>query len=1117
MRDACPREQAGKLSRIVLAGFWRDNMFIRRLLGSLVLVLPLLTASAQLIPRSTGLPDDVQMTPPVGAPPVRMQRASTRGPVMIELAAEPTAVVYARLRDEVSAKNGSVDAMANQAAVAQLAVVEAQQAPFVRALRSGDIDGTFLYAIQRVGNGVAAELSADEAIRVAAMPGVRRVVPLALMSVALSSSVSLIEAPSLWNPNAGSGHRGEGIRIGIIDSGVDYLHVDLGGAGVYSRTNFTTADVPWNSKVVGGTDLAGDSYDAGSSDAARRTPHPDPDPMDCMGHGTHVAGIAAGLGVRSNGTVFTGPYGSSIDPAAFRIGPGVAPAAQIYAIRVFGCSGLTLLVPQALDWAVDPNRDGNLSDHLDIVNMSIGTDYGAVADAAAMAASDNAALAGTIVVAASGNAGDSHFITSSPAAATRALSVAASVDSTDTVDTFVVTAPPSLAGSKSALPSVNYAWSKMTTPLTAVVAYPPSQRTGCQAFSPANAALLAGKIALLDWTDDDCSSGVRVQNAATANAAGVLIAYNNHSRIDITISGSSSIPAMIAAQAVTDAIKNALPVTIRFDSQLLGLGSTRVVDNTIIDTLTDFTSRGPRSFDGLLKPEITAPGSTIFSAKALSGNLGVSENGTSMASPLVAGGLALLKQIHPTWTAEELKALAMNSAALNLYRGPSQGMPLYAPAAVGAGRFSLADAAMLDVLAYAVDNPGSVGISFGLVEVPGQISVERQFRVVNKSSITAVVALSYTPVTSVPGVSFDFPGGTTLSIAPNSSVTARLRLTAISSQMKHRRDPAMDDKQGGYPRCWITEASGNIELLRGFEPLRLPVEAIVRPSSSMTGGSATVNLSAASGHASLPLSGNSFETGTSYPDDWVSLVTPFELRESHVRIPSIPAVQNLRYAGVTSDYKAKSSSLADTIIYFGISSFGPWSSPAEIDYEIGIDVNGDGHDDYLLYNTSGGAFLAQGAKNDVHIAALCPLPFPALPSPSCSSQYLNGVAANNVDTSVFNTDVVRYPVPASRLGLTAGHSQFSWRVYVYDPVTGALTDSTARLTFDPAHAPNLFATLSSGMFFDRVNNPLSIDWTAGDNAGGTRGILLLHYFNAAGARAEVIPTGETGRRRSVNH
>lgn len=119
-------------------------MSVGRFFASLVLAFPLLTASAQITPLSTGLPDDLQVTPPVGAPPARMQRALIRRPMMIELAAEPTAVVYARERDRLSAKGGAVEALANQASVAQLAVVERAQAPFIEALKNGDIDGTFL-------------------------------------------------------------------------------------------------------------------------------------------------------------------------------------------------------------------------------------------------------------------------------------------------------------------------------------------------------------------------------------------------------------------------------------------------------------------------------------------------------------------------------------------------------------------------------------------------------------------------------------------------------------------------------------------------------------------------------------------------------------------------------------------------------------------------------------------------------------------------------------------------------------------------------------------------------------------------------------------------------------
>src|SRR4051794_3830076 len=353
--------------------------------------------------------------------------------VFIELTAEPAAVTYAREH-----------ALQAKAAIAvdQVARVEQQQLPVRAALP----DGSFRYSISRAANGIVAELDDDDIARIAAMPNVKRIIPMAPLKLDLTSSVALVGAPQVW-AQAG-GRRGDGVRLGIIDTGVDYLHVDLGGAGVYSRTNFTTSDVPWNAKVVGGIDLAGDDYDAGSSSASKRTPHPDPDPFDCEGHGTHVAGIAAGRGVKSDGSAFTGPYGATLDANAFRVGPGVAPGAQVYAIRVFGCTGSTLLIPQALDWALDPNGDGNLSDHLDVVNMSIGSSFGANGDAVALAAADNAARAGIIVVASAGNSGDVHMITGSPAAAARVISVASSVDNSDVFDGFVVTGPASIAGSK---------------------------------------------------------------------------------------------------------------------------------------------------------------------------------------------------------------------------------------------------------------------------------------------------------------------------------------------------------------------------------------------------------------------------------------------------------------------------------------------------------------------------------------------------------------------------------------------------------------------------------------------------------------------------------------------
>jgi subtilisin family serine protease len=139
---------------------------------------------------------------------------------------------------------------------------------------------------------------------------------------------------------------GRDIKVGIVDTGIDYTHADFGGTGTvtaYANNNpnivepvsFPTA------KVVGGRDFAGSAYNAAAFGTAN--PLPDADPLDSSGHGTHVAGTAGGWGVLRDGGTYRGTFSASLDFNQFSIGPGSAPEAKLYALKVFGDQGSTAL------------------------------------------------------------------------------------------------------------------------------------------------------------------------------------------------------------------------------------------------------------------------------------------------------------------------------------------------------------------------------------------------------------------------------------------------------------------------------------------------------------------------------------------------------------------------------------------------------------------------------------------------------------------------------------------------------------------------------------------------------------------------------------------------------
>ncbi len=1028
-----------------------------------------------------------------------------KGPItiVVELGQPPAAVLYA--------ESGGQSAPAKN----QVSAIKTEQAGFMQSLRDRDIKATELYRTQKVYNGIWLRVDPKDLKAIADIPGVQAIHPSIPKTIDHTTSVPLLGAPQVW---AGLGaFQGETISIGIIDTGVDYIHTNFGGPGDYTGQDFTTLGEAGNlfptAKVVGGWDFAGDAYDAGNPASV---PAPDPDPMDCNGHGSHVAGTAAGLGVNPDGTTFTGDYSTLSGLTAqqyidsFRIGPGMAPKAELYALRVFGCSGSTDLTDLAIEWAMDPNGDNDLSDHLDVINMSLGSNFGSAYDSSTVAA-NNAAMAGVIVVTSAGNGGDVYYITGSPGIAKYAISTANTVDSGAVVGAFELMAT---AGSMTlgTYPATEAAFGPAldTTGITADLAY---ASTGTACTSDGALADLTGKIALIDR--GSCTFVEKVKNAQNAGAVGALIA-NNVPGFPFTMGGSDAtitIPSMMTSLTVGNDLKTDLgsgTVSVRLTSQYRDQFT--MTDTTVEDTLTASSSRGPARNGTLLKPDIAAPGDTIYSTATGTGNEGVSYGGTSMSSPHVAGMMALLRQAHPDWSVAELKALAMNTATNDVYTGTSHTGNMYTPTRVGAGRASAANAVQSDVVAYYKNDPGQVSVAFGAMAVVSAQSFTKSITLSNKSGTAQDYNVAFDErYPANPGLVWSLldAGGAALS----NPITVPANGT-LEIQVSVAVDPAaltrsVDATITGTSRQRFAEGGGYVTLTStGAAPtLRVPVHIAARPGASMSVAESGLNLPAASsGTFSLTPSGTPVDT----VDDG-SLVTILELKgESPNEASSSGGANNadIQYVGVGTDYP--SWAFADSALFFGISTYEKWDTPNAVEFDVYIDVDEDGVSDYVLFNVNQGFFT--GVTDDVMLSAYC-----SLLAGWCDAWYYMNMFSGATNTNAFNNNVMTLPVPFTEIGLVDGvNTDFNFYVVSWSREGAGAVDITDVMSFDVANQsftavdpvytgepvwydiPGLYPTFNIG--YDK----------AAIAANQSKGLLLLHHHNAVNtAQVLTLPPSVT--------
>ncbi|PVF93855.1 subtilisin-like protein [Serendipita vermifera] len=475
---------------------------------------------------------------------------------------------------------------------------------FYEAMHKRDItwSTTFEY-IGDLFNGVSVRLSKeDDLLKLAEIAGILSIYPVVIHPAPSPASHHVLTGSDDPNipPDTQSTHImtgvdklhaegkfGEGVKIGIIDSGFDYKHPSLGGC------------FGPGCKFASGHDFVGDDYTGGNQAI------PDNDPMDCGGHGTHVAGIIGA------------------DPGNMYNISGVAYKAELAGYRVFGCSGGVgndVLIA-AFERAYNENCD--------VITASLGGTAGWSTSATSVVAS-RLAEKGRIVTIAAGNEGEmGMWFAATPATGVNVIAVGS-------VDNTMI---PIQYAKVSGHDDIVY-YSLTPLPFTETLPVYPTSKTivandACDPL-PADTPDLSGYVVLM--RRGGCAFTDKLAIVA-AKGARVALIYNDGR--DPTGFDADPIPAaLISAEDGAYLLNQYLagsPPTISFPQT----GGNGEIPNPSGGLISSFSTFGP-TYDAYMKPSIAAPGGGIISTYPQSKGSWAIESGTSMATPYVAGVAALL-------------------------------------------------------------------------------------------------------------------------------------------------------------------------------------------------------------------------------------------------------------------------------------------------------------------------------------------------------------------------------------------------------------------------------------------------------------------------------------------
>jgi subtilisin family serine protease len=385
-----------------------------------------------------------------------------------------------------------------------------------------------------------------------------------------------------------------------------------------------------------------------------------------------------------------------------------------------------------------------------------------------------------IVVAAAGNQGGDGIQTiDSPAEAPSAIAVGASGNDHSVTSGLIVAGPsplPGDLGTEAGLIACCGDLSRVVGPFPCVdISSSDPAHDGCNGLA---AGSLSGRIALLQNSLGDCLMVQKLNAVRAAGAAGAVV-FSLDSTLgtspgDLATAGLASILIDTApGRALRSWVRQhpGAPVTIS--------PAVEFPDDTQSDVWQGFSSLGPSGL-GQLKPDIAAPGANIFTA-SVTASLGFElSSGTSLASPHIAGAAALIKQLHPAWSPDQIKSALMSSA--DPVFATSKKTDTAGALAAGAGRVDLDRAGSVT----ATFLPASLSFGFKRLKPKSAITpAVAYFKITNVTAATAVYSISCSP--DDPSLSIAVSDNS-ITLAPGQSGTVTVTIIVLGRKAANNHD-----------------------------------------------------------------------------------------------------------------------------------------------------------------------------------------------------------------------------------------------------------------------------------------------------------------------------------------